>query len=195
MVRRWLRLGAGTCCIALALGLMTPAACVTGQPVTDSTWVDHDGQPVRRPPDGERSFYADLLHEGFCQPISHAFDVPDKLLGLANVLGARTRREAVNVNAFDEVPNSTWFTNRNHLRAIPVGELMQGPDSALLPEKPWTVTHPKHGGASAGFQIRDAAGQKWLVKLDWKGLPGLSSGADVVARTLLHAAGYNVPHN
>ena len=175
---------------------MTPAApCAAAQPVTDSTWVDHDGQPIRRPPDGERPFYSDLVHEGLVRPISHAFDIPDKLLGLAGVVGARTRREAVNVNAFDEVPNSTWFTNRNHLRAIPADQLMQGPDSALLPEKPWTVTHRKHGGTSAGFQIRDAAGRKWLVKLDWKGLPRLSSGADMVVRTLLHAAGYNVPHN
>ena len=105
------------------------------------------------------------------------------------------RREAVNVNAFDEVPNSAWFTNRNHVRAVPVAELRQGPDSVFLPAKPWTIKHAKQGGWTSGFQIKDADGKKWLVKLDPRGYPQLSSGADMVARTLLHAAGYNVPHN
>jgi hypothetical protein len=46
-----------------------------------------------------------------------------------------------------------------------------------------------------GFQIEDAKGKKWLVKLDPRGYPQLGSGADMVSRTLMHAAGYNVPHN
>ena len=99
------------------------------------------------------------------------------------------------MDAFDETPNSSWFTNRNHVRAVPVSELRQGPDSVFLPTKPWTIRHAKKGGWSAGFQIKDADGKKWLVKLDPLGHPQLSSGADMVARTLLHAAGYNVPHN
>jgi hypothetical protein len=171
------------------------AAHAAPQPVADTTWVDHDGQPIHRPPDWEPGFYGHMVHQAFVEPVTHAFDIPDKLLALAGALGAHPRREAANVNAFDEAPNSTWFTNRNHVHAVPVGELAMGPDSTLLPEKPWTITHPKHGGASAGFQIKDAAGRKWLIKLDWRGYPRLSSGADMVARTLLHAAGYNVPHN
>ena len=82
----------------------------------------------------------------------------------------------MNVNAFDEVPNSTWFTNRNHLRAVPVAELRQGPDSVFLPAKPWTIKHAKQGGWSAGFQIKDADGKKWLVKLDPRGYPQLELG-------------------
>ena len=61
--------------------------------------------------------------EGVVEPLSHMFDVPDKLLRGTEVFGADPEREAVNVNAFDEVPNSTWFTNRNHVRAVPVTEL------------------------------------------------------------------------
>ena len=177
------------CCALLLVGVcLTDARPSSGAttPVDDSTWTDHDGQPIPKPPDWGQNFYGQLFHEIFVEPIAHALDVPDKLIG---------RREASNVNAFDEVPNSTWFTNRNHVRAIPVSELEQGPDSTLLPAKPWTITKRKEGGASAGFRIKDAAGRKWLIKLDWHGYPGLSSGADMVARTLLHAAGYSVPHN
>ncbi|HLQ66137.1 MAG TPA: hypothetical protein VK123_02785 [Candidatus Limnocylindrales bacterium] len=128
-------------------------------------------------------------------PLTHILDVPDKLLLVPRVLGARTRREAVNVNDFDEVPNSTWFTNRNHARAVPVAALALGPDSVVFPTKPWTIKHRKQGGRSVGFQIKDAGGRKWLVKVDPAGFPELGSGADMVARTLFHAAGYNVPHN
>jgi hypothetical protein len=178
--------------VGVCLTFAGPALC---EPIADSTWTDHDARPIPRPRDWEPDFYGHLFREAIVEPLSHAFDVPDKVLGVVGALGAHPRREAVDVNAFDEVPNSTWFTNRNHLRAVPVSELEQGPDSTLLPAKPWRIEHPKKGGASAGFQIKDAAGFKWLIKLDWHGYPQASSGADMVARTLVHAAGYNVPHN
>lgn len=55
--------------------------------------------------------------------------------------------------------------------------------------------HAKEGGWTTGFQIKDAEGEKWLVKLDPKGYPQLITGADRIACTLFHAAGYNLPHN
>jgi len=192
--RPLLRLAAVVC--ALVIPVSTPvAARAEASAIADSTWVDADGRPIPRPPDWEPGFYGRMFRVHLADPLSHVFDVPDKLLLAAKPFGVHRRREAADVNAFDEVPNSTWFTNKNHIRSVPVDDLLKGPDSTLLPEKPWTITHTKHGGASAGFQIKDAAGRKWLVKLDWHGYPGLSSGADMVARTLLHAAGYSVPHN
>jgi hypothetical protein len=163
--------------------------------ISDTTWVDHDRHPIPQPPDWQPSYWGRRFHQGLVEPVSHIFDIPDKLLYMARALGSRTQREAANVNALDEVPNSAWFTNRNHMRAVPVSELRRGPASVSLPAKPWTIKHAKQGGWSSGFQIKDADGRKWLVKLDPRGHPQLSSGADMVARTLLHAAGYNVPHN
>ena len=163
--------------------------------IDDSTWVDHDRHPIEQPPDWQPNYWGRRFHQGFIDPVSHIFDIPDKLLWGARAFGARTEREAVNVNAFDEAPNSTWFTNRNNAVAVPVAELRQGPDSVFLPAKPWTIKHAKQDGWTAGFQIKDADGKKWIVKLDPRGYPQLSSGADMVSRTLLHAAGYNVPHN
>jgi len=167
----------------------------TSAPLADSTWLDSDTYPIAQPADWEPGLWGYYLRECVFGPLEHAFDIPDKLLFAGRAFGARTRREAVDVNAFDEVPNSTWFTNRNHVRSVPVSQLTLGPDSTSLPAKPWTIKHAKHGGETAGFQIKDANGGKWLVKLYPRGYPQLSSGADMVARTLLHAAGYNVPHN
>jgi hypothetical protein len=163
--------------------------------LSDSTRLDSDTFPIAQPADWQPGLWGYYLRECVFGPLEHALDIPDKLLFLGRALGAHTRREAVDVNAFDEVPNSTWFTNRNHMRAVPVTELVRGPDSTLMPAKPWIITHAKQGGQSTGFQIKDADGRKWLVKLDPRGYPQLSSGADMLARTLLHAAGYNVPHN
>ena len=163
--------------------------------IAESTWVDHDRHAIRRPPDWEPSYWGRRFHQGLIAPLTHVFDIPDKLLWAVRAFGGHTQREAVNVNSFDEAPNSAWFTNRNHMRAVPVAELSQGPDSVFLPPKPWTIKHAKQGGWSGGFQIKAADGKKWLVKLDPHGYPQLGSGADMVARTLLHAAGYNVPHN
>jgi hypothetical protein len=181
--------------LSCALLLFAPPRAASTAEIADSTWVDHDQRPIQRPPEWESGFWGHLFQQGFVEPVTHGFDIPDKILWVARAFGADTRREAVNVNAFDEAPNSSWFTNRNHVRAVPVAQLRQGPDSVFLPAKPWVIKSAKRGGRSPGFQIKDANGKRWLVKLDPRGYPQLSSGADMVARTLTHAAGFNVPHN
>jgi len=181
-----------TGCVLLSMG----APSASGATISDTTCVDHDNAAIQRPPDGSPpTIQGHSMDALLFDPLAHVFDVPDKVLLIPGAFGAHTPREAVDVNAYDEVPNSSWFTNRNHVRAVPVAELRQGPDSAVVPAKPWTIEHLKGGGMSTGFWIKDAAGKRWLVKLDPSGGPQLSSGADKIARTLLHAAGYNVPHN
>lgn len=165
------------------------------QEISDSTWVDHDDRPIQQPPDWEPNFWGHQFRDGLIEPLSHAFDIPDLILGGADLIGADSDREAVNVNAHDEVPNSSWFTNRNHMRAVPLGDIRQGPGAPGLPTKPWIITKAKQSGRTLGFQIKDADGGRWLVKLDPVGFPQLGAGADLISRTLFHAAGYNVPHN
>jgi hypothetical protein len=96
------------------------------------------------------------------------------------------------VNQFDEVSNSTWFTNRNHVRALPLDTIRVGPYGDLAPKPPYVITHAKVGGDEPGFQIKDAAGVKWVVKMDPVACPQLASGAGAVASRLLWASGYNV---
>ena len=42
--------------------------------------------------------------------------------------GERRDVRAMNVNTLDEVPDSSWFTNRIGRRAMPIDELVRGPD-------------------------------------------------------------------
>jgi hypothetical protein len=110
--------------LAAALGLavmLTPcASALAASTVADSTWVDHHRQAIPQPPNWQPTYWGQRFHQALVDPLSHLFDIPDKLLWGARALGAETRREAVDVNAFDEAPNSAWFTNRNHVRSVPV---------------------------------------------------------------------------
>jgi hypothetical protein len=101
---------------------------------------------------------------------------------------------ALGVNAVDEVPDSTWFTNRIGVRDMTADELAAGPNTIDSPElhKPWTIHSTKTGGAEIGFTITDARGEKFLLKFDTRGFPEQETGAHVIVQKLLWACGYHV---
>ena len=176
-----------------ALAKKTKQPPLPQQPVDADTKVDHDAQPVKEPAERDKNLYAHQLREAFWEPMSHLFDIPDKLLWAT---GQGPHKEAANVNAVDEVGNSSWFTNRNHVRALSPEAVRLGPlGQELVPVPPFTVKSRKVGGVNPGFTIKDKAGKRWIVKLDKPGYPQLGSGADVVVGRLLWAAGYNVSHD
>ena len=106
-------------------------------------------------------------------------------------------RRALGVNALDEVPDSTWFTNRIGVRDLSIDEIRRGPAVVGSPEpyKPWTIHSTKVGGASIGFIITDARGEKFVLKFDRAGFPEVETATDVIVGKLLWAAGYNVPED
>ncbi len=105
--------------------------------------------------------------------------------------------EAMNVDAFDEVPNSTWFTNRNAHKRMSLEKIARGPYTSTGPDTAgeWTVTKAKIVGMAPGFFINDSRGDRYIIKFDVIGYPELSTGAEVVSTKILHAAGYHVPEN
>jgi hypothetical protein len=138
------------------------------QPVDPSTAIDYDGQAIPQPKERDPGLLAHLIHESFIAPLAYTFDVPDKLLGLA---GVQRVPEAANINEFDEVPNSSWFTNRNHMRALSPHDVLEGPFGAIRPTPPYTIKSVKRHGFNPGFNIKDAAGKRWVVKLDRLAIP------------------------
>ena len=102
---------------------------------------------------------------------------------------------AWNPDPFDEVVNSTWFTNRNGRRALTPEQVRRGPQTGTGPVPPLTVTSIKAEGISPGFNVTDATDQRWIFKFDPPEFNELSSGAEVVATNLFWAAGYNTPEN
>ena len=102
---------------------------------------------------------------------------------------------AQNVNTIDEVPDSTWFTNRlGHGARDGRTNSSKGPARGNGPAPGgWTVIAAKNDGVMPGFRVRDAAGQVWFVKFDPPGYPAMATGTEVVVSRLFWGLGYNVP--
>jgi hypothetical protein len=105
------------------------------------------------------------------------------------------RRESRNINAFDEVPNSSWFTNRHHLFPLTEEDLTRGVNTSDGPDTSgtWLVFRPKVGGATPGFWIEDARGDQYILKFDPPENPELATGAAAIGSRYFYACGYNVP--
>ncbi len=103
---------------------------------------------------------------------------------------------AKNINSVDEVPDSSWFTNRIGLLPLTAEDIAVGPDTSTGPAPgPWTVTSSKSDGVTPGFTVKDSTGQRWFLKFDPRGYRGMSTGTEVAATKLMWALGYNVPEN
>lgn len=110
--------------------------------------------------------------------------------------GDRTPQRALNVNTADEVPDSSWFTNRAVARPLSADEVRRGPDqlSGVAPG-PWSVISGKSDGVTPGFTIRDTAGIMWFIKFDPRSNPEMATGAEIVSTKLFWALGFHVPEN
>ena len=105
-------------------------------------------------------------------------------------------RRAMSINTIDEVPDSSWFTNRLGSRAMTVEEVAKGPDTSTGPAPgPWTVASGKSDGITPGFTILDTAGDRWFIKFDPPKWREMASGAETAVTKLFYALGYNVPEN
>jgi hypothetical protein len=156
-----------------------PARWFPDRPVA---WQEHDDQDVSRPPAPTRLQEWDktlLLRDSVANEI-------DRVLSLEGPTPAQ------DVNALDEVPCSTWFCARNHRTPMTAAAVAAGPEGHP-PRLPLTIVKGKDQGASLGFQVVDAGGRKFMLKLDPAGHLGLSTGPEIVGQRLFHAAGYNVP--
>lgn len=102
---------------------------------------------------------------------------------------------AHNTNALDEVPNSTWFTNRIGIRDIPPAEAALGASADGPPRLPLKVTGGKPGGANPGMMAKDADGRRFVIKFDTKENPGMQTAANTIVNRIFWTLGYNVPND
>jgi len=103
---------------------------------------------------------------------------------------------AGNTNTIDEVPDSSWFTNRLGRQALTAEEVAQGPNRNGGPAGgAWTVTSSKSDGVTPGFTVKDTTGQRWFLKFDPPGHRGMATGTEVAVTKLMWALGYHVPEN
>jgi len=100
---------------------------------------------------------------------------------------------ALNVNTVDEVPDSSWFTNRIGRKAMSVEEIKKGPDrSERIDITNWKVSGGKSAGVQPGFRMSDPEGQIYQIEVDPPSNPEMASGAEMIGTAFYHAIGYNV---
>jgi hypothetical protein len=108
----------------------------------------------------------------------------------------QARGRAGNVNSIDEVPDSSWYTNRAGLRTLAPEDITKGPNTTDGPaDGPWTITSSKSDGVTPGFTVTDATGRRWFLKFDPRGYRGMTTGTEVAVTKLMWALGYHVPEN
>ncbi len=99
---------------------------------------------------------------------------------------------AQNVNTIDEVPDSSWFTNRIGTKALTVEEIVRGPNVGTPPDPSrWIVIREKTQGVHPGLTAKDANGDTWFLEFDPRYYPEAATGAVVMATKFFWALGYN----
>jgi hypothetical protein len=173
---RFAALLGGTLALAAALGISSKAASPRFYH-DDPIWHERDTQDAS----GMKPLEVDLF-----------VDLTTNLIGPRSVAAGRAR----NVNSVDEVPDSSWYTNRAGARALTPEDVFAGPDTTSGPEPgAWTVRSSKSDGVTPGFTIEDSKGQVWFIKFDPPGYRGMATGTEVAVTKLMWALGYHVPEN
>jgi hypothetical protein len=190
--------------VAIVAAALASAACSSGErrfPLRDPMRVDTDLRPVSidcRPEPTKKD-----AHHVACAPAVYvsplAWDGIDNSIfrPLSELFAVQASEEAMNFNAFDEVPDSSWFENRIGARAMTDEELMRGgcmPDEMLrgedAPDGSWVIDKGKDNGSSPGFRVKVPGKGKYMLKSDAP-VPERPSAASVIGAAAYHAAGFN----
>jgi hypothetical protein len=151
----------------------------------DPVWKDDDAHPFSETPE---EYYSGLLWDGADQMIFRP---------MARVWAVDPGGEAENVNAVDEVPDSSWFINRLGRTPITPAAVERGAcrTPPLSTDGPWVATGAKPNGANPGFIIKGNDGRGYLLKFDGDIQHVRATAADTIVSRLYHAAGFRVPCN
>ncbi|MGH1365673.1 MAG: hypothetical protein ACRBF0_19075 [Calditrichia bacterium] len=103
--------------------------------------------------------------------------------------------QAQDVNSYDHIPQSSWYTPRLGYRTVSPEELSQGPELIGPPQLPVRVVRAKHLGSNPGFIIADNRDRLYLVKFDPPDFPGIETTTAQIVNRLFWGFGYNVPED
>ena len=171
---------------ALLLGACWGCASPARFPLREPLLRDPDQAPVVKEPEESYSPFAwDGANQTVFRPISRFFAVDPA-------------GPAVNVNALDEVPDSSWFENRLGKTVLSPEEVARGscPEQQLDPSAPdgtWLIDKGKDNGANPGFRITVPKLGRFMLKSDPVDEPERATGATSIASRVYHAIGYFAP--
>src|SRR5437773_1773635 len=120
----------------LLIILITIPALVIGESVfrlRPPLWIDHDDRPIPQPETRQVSDLYAILYNTWFRHLS-----PEQIVA--------KKQPSLNVNAWDEVPDSTWFTNRIGRQPLSFDEIVNG-IAGKPPQPPsWRVIRRNDSG-------------------------------------------------
>ena len=144
----------------------------------------YDDDPIAREPESQDASNA--------QPysIQQLYEQVYDLFVVSGNTPSGTR--ARNINTIDEVPDSSWFTNRIGTTTVTADELMRGPNVGAPPDpSKWIVIREKTSGVHPGFTARDGKGETWFLQFDPPYFPEGATSVVEIASKIFWALGYN----
>ncbi len=182
--------------LCLAAGL---AADAGDPPLSDSpvTWHEHDQRDIPEPAERDPNIVAAAVDATLFRPMGRVFNPVRWVRGVGTWFGGDPVGPAANVNSLDEVPNSSWFTNRIGLFPTSPAHAARGPLTTEGPDQTgaWTIVQAKTEGVTPGFYVKDARGDVYVIKFDAPGFPSMATAPGVISGRILYTAGYNVPED
>jgi hypothetical protein len=174
--------------LASALGVVVVAGSLSVAPLAQSRPKFYPDDPIAREPETQD---ASKVQEWVIGLIA---DLTFNVFGHPGDLTPGVR--AQNANTIDEVPDSSWFTNRIYAKPFSIEELTRGPNTLDGPAPgKWTIIRAKTAGTAPGFTVRDEAGNIWFLSMDARGYPVAATAAIAVATRIFWALGYNEPES
>jgi hypothetical protein len=140
--------------------------------------------PIAREPESQDASKAQPYE------IQDLYEMTNNLFVTSGYKPSGTR--AQNINTIDEVPDSSWFTNRIGTREVSAAELQRGPDVGAPPDPSrWVLFREKTSGVHPGFTAKDAKGETWFLEFDPPYFAEGATGAVAIATKIFWALGYN----
>ncbi len=165
--------------------LLALAGCASSPrfPLKAPLVVDEDQKPFAPAPE---EYFSPFAWDGANYMVFHP---------IARFFAVDPAGAAVNVNALDEVADSSWFENRLGVRPMTAEEVSRGPcDEKVLdtngPDGSWTIDKGKDNGANPGFRVNIEGLGKFMLKTDPETEPDRATGATAIAARVYHAVGY-----
>jgi hypothetical protein len=163
--------------IALTVGL-----CTSGTSTQSPRFYTDD--PIAREPESQDASKAAAYEQ------SQMYELMYNLFGNSGVEPSGLR--AKNINTIDEVPDSSWFTNRIGTRPMSVDELVTAHNVGAPPApSKWVVIREKSSGVHPGFTARDDKGETWFLQFDPSYFKEGPTSAVAIASKIFWALGYN----
>jgi hypothetical protein len=144
----------------------------------------YDDDPIAREPESQDASGAQPYE------ITSMYEMVNNLFVTSGMKPSGTR--AKNINTIDEVPDSSWFTNRIGTVPVTTEQITRGPNFGAPPDPSrWVLTREKTAGAHPGFTAKDAKGGTFFLEFDPPHFPEGATGAVEVATKIFWALGYN----